>query len=106
MPLVTTTETVDNLDINVELTRKIVVTSGQTLSRGDLVELVSGKAVIFNGNNPYGVMLEDADASAGDIVAVASWKATLKGSEVNFGSGSDSIAVRDALAVNGTFLID
>lgn len=106
MPLETSTEVVDNLDIDVELTRKIVITSGQTLSRGDLVELVTGKAVVFNGNNPYGVMMEDADASGGDITAVASWKAKLKGSEVNFGTGSDTITVRDALAVNGTYLID
>jgi len=106
MPLSTSIETVDNLDIDVSLTRKIVVTSGEVLSRGDLVELVTGKAVIFNGNTPYGVMLEDVDASGGDVVGVASWKAILKGSEVNFGTGSDSITVRDALAVNGTYLID
>jgi hypothetical protein len=106
MGLETTITTVDNLDIDVELTRKIVVTSGQTLSRGDLVELATGKAVAFAGNDPYAVMLEDADASAGDITAVASWKAKLKASEVNFGTGSDSITVRDALAVNGTYLLD
>lgn len=106
MPLLEETETVDNLDVNLELTRKITVTSGQTLQRGDLVELVTGKAVAFAGNNPYAIMLEDADASGGDIVAVASWKGKFLASEVNFGTGSDSITVRDALAVNGSYLID
>lgn len=106
MALVNTIESIDNLDVNVELTRKITVKSGENLTRGDLVELSTGKAVSFAGNDPYAVMLEDVDASAGDVIGVASWRATLKGSEVSFGSGSDSITVRDALAVNGTFLVD
>lgn len=106
MALVTTNETTDNLIVELELTRLITVTSGQTLSRGDLVELVTGKAVAFAGNDAYAVMLEDVDASGGDVVGRASWKAILKASEVDFGSGSDSITVRDALAVNGTYLVD
>ncbi|WBC28543.1 virion structural protein [Thiohalocapsa phage LS06-2018-MD03] len=106
MPLVLETHELDNLVVDLRLARKITVTDGQTLVRGDLVELVAGKAVAFNGNDPYAVMLEDVTASGSDVVAFASWDATLKGSEVDFKSGSDSITVRDALAVNGTYLVD
>ena len=106
MAMQMTEYTVDNLDIQLDLTRKIVVKSGEVLKRGALVELNGGKAIKFAGGNPYAIVLEDVDASTADTTGVVSWKGIFNAAFVDFGTGTDDIATRDALAVNGSYLID
>ena len=56
-------------------------------------------------NEPFTVMAEDVDASAGDVVGWAYEDADLLASEVNFNDGTDA-EVRDALAFKNIFLMD
>lgn len=106
MPLTTVVETIDNLDVSVRKLKKVTVASGQTVSRGDLVMLSSGKVVPFlTTNAPYTVMYENVDASGGDVVGWAYRDADIKASEVNFGTGTDA-EVRDALDAKGIYLMD
>lgn len=109
MALTTTLEPQDNLDVEVRLLKKVTVLSGQTVSRGDLVMLdgvATTKVTPFlTTNDPYTVMYEDVDASAGDVVGYAYRDADIKASEVNFGTGTDA-EVRDALDFKNVFLRD
>jgi len=109
MPLVTVTEQKDNLDIEAggeRLLKTVTVKSGQTVSRGDLVSIATGKVIPFlTTADPYTVMYEDVDASGGDVDGLAYRRADLKASEVNFGTGTDA-EVRDALDAKGIFLRD
>ena len=109
MPLTTTLENQDNLDVEVRLLRKVTVLSGNTVSRGDLVKFdatATTKVVPFTtGADPYTVMYEDVDASAGDVVGYAYRDADIKASEVDFGTGTDA-EVRDALDYKNIFLRD
>jgi len=100
---------VDNLDVEVRLLRQVTVLSGNTVSRGDLVAydgVATTKVVPFlTGEDPYTVMYEDVDASAGDAVGYAYRDAVLKASEVNYGTGSKA-EVLDALDQKNIFLVD
>lgn len=109
MSLVTSDETQDNLDVFVRKLKKVTVLSGNTVSRGELVMLdavATTKVVPFlTSNDPYTVMAEDVDASAGDVVGWAYRDADIKASEVDFGTGTDA-EVRDALDFKNIFLMD
>lgn len=106
MPLTTVLETQDNLDVEVRLLKTVTVTSGQTVARGDLVSITTGKVIPFlTSADPYTVMYEDVDASGGDVDGLAYRSADIKASEVNFGTGSDA-EVRDALDFKNIFLRD
>lgn len=109
MPLTSVPEVQDNLDVEVRKLKQVTVLSGQTVSRGDLVMLdavATTKVTPFlTTNDPYTVMYEDVDASAGDTVGWAYRDADIKASEVNFGTGTDA-EVRDALDFKNIFLMD
>jgi len=109
MPLVTTNEVQDNLDVEVRKLRRVTVLSGSSVSRGDVVKYDTDnptKVVPFTtGSDPYTVMVEDVDASGGDVVGLAYRDADIKASEVNFFDGSDA-EVRDALDAKNIFLMD
>jgi len=106
MALDTVLETQDNLVVDARLYKQVTVVSGQTLSRGDLVMLSTGKVTVFvTTNDPYTVMAEDVDASGGDVVGYAFRSADIKASEVDFGNGTDA-EVRDALDFKGIYLRD
>lgn len=106
MPLVSVNEVQDNLDVDVDLLKKVIVKSGNTVARGELVMLSTGKVVPFlTSNDPYTVMAEAVDASLGDVVGWAYREAKLKASEVDFGTGTDA-EVRDALDFKNIYLID
>jgi len=109
MALVTTVESIDNLDVEVRKVKKVTVLAGNTVSRGDLVrfdDTATTKVVPFaTGKVPYTVMVEDVDASAGDVVGLAYRDADIKASEVNFFDGTDA-EVRDALDAKSIFLMD
>lgn len=106
MPVVTAVETIDNLDVSVRKLKLVTVKSGETVSRGDLVSLSTGKVIPFlTTATPYTVMYEDVDASAGDVVGYAYRDADIKASEVNFGTGTDA-EVRDALDAISIYLMD
>jgi len=109
MPLTTVLEPQDNLDVEVELLKKVTVLSGQNLQRGDLVcfdAVATTKVIKFTtGSAPYTIMQEDVDATAGDKVGLAYRHAYLKASEVDFGTGTDA-EVRDALDTKGIYLMD
>lgn len=106
MALTTVQETIDNLDVDVRLLKKVTVASGNSVSRGDLVSLSAGKVIPFlTTADPYTVMYEDVDASGGDVVGLAYRSADIKASEVDFGTGTDA-EVRDALDTIGIYLID
>ena len=106
MALVKVDETIDNLDVDVELTKYVDVASG-TLSRGDLIHLDSAtkSAVKFaTGKEPYSIMLEDVDATGGATTGKCARAGQFKASEVDFGTG-DLEEVRDALDAKGIFLV-
>ena len=109
MPLVTTVEEQDNLDVQVRKVRKVVVLAGNVVKRGDVVKYDADnptKVVPFaTGGDPYTVMAEDVDASGGDSVGLAYRDADIKASEVNFFDGTDA-EVRDALDAKNIFLMD
>lgn len=108
MALEKTTIVKDNLEVNVgnQLSKVVTVKSGESVSRGDLVSLDTGKVVPFlTTATPYAVMQEDVDATAGDVDGLAFRRADLLASEVNFGTGTDA-EVRDALDAIGIFLRD
>lgn len=98
----------DNLEVNIgnQLLKTVIVKSGKTVVRGDLVSLATGKVIPFlTGATPYTIMAEDVDASAGDKTGYAFRRADLLASEVNFGTGTDA-EVRNALDAIGIFLRD
>lgn len=109
MALEQTVQTVDNLDVEVRKLKTVTVLAGSSVSRGDLVRLddtATTKVVPFaTGKAPYTVMVEDVDASAGDVVGLAYRDADIKASEVNFFDGTD-VEVRDALDAKSIFLMD
>lgn len=198
MPLVSTVENIDNLDVEVRLLRNVTVISGQSLRRGELVKLTghflaatavadsgntgnatiagevandtakagtykiealtattfkvidpdglsldatatagsaysdqigftitagatpmvagdfytmavarqAGKVTSFTtGSEPFTVMYDEVDASAGDVTGKAYMDADIKASEVDFGTGTDA-EVRDTLADKNIFLRD
>jgi hypothetical protein len=110
MSLATVNEVQDNLDVDVRLLKPVTVLSGQNLARGALVKfdaVATTKVVSFtNGADPYTVMYEAVDATGGDKVGLAYRAADIKASEVNFGTGADTAAVRDALDAKGIYLRD
>lgn len=98
----------DNLEVDVgnQLKKNVVVTSGNSVLRGDLVSLATGKVIPFlTGATPYTIMAEDVDATAGDVSGLAYRRADLLASEVNFGTGTDD-EVRDTLDSVSIFLRD
>jgi len=106
MPLVEQVEPQDNLDVEVRLLKTVTVASGNSVSRGDLVSIATGKVIPFlTTADPYTVMYEDVDASAGDVDGLAYRSADIKASEVDFGTGTDA-EVRDALDFKGIYLRD
>lgn len=109
MALVSTTQTTDNLDVEIELVKNVTVLTGNTVSRGDLVrydDIATTKVVGFlTTKTPLTIMLEDVDASGGDAVGKALRLGKVKASEVNFGTGTDA-EVREALDALGIYLID
>jgi hypothetical protein len=106
MALETVNYPIDNLDVVVRKLKKVTVTSGSSVSRGDLVMITAGKVLPFlTTNDPYTVMAEDVDATLGDKVGLAYRDADLKASEVDFGTGTLA-EVRDALDFKNIFLMD
>jgi len=106
MALITAQQAIDNLDVEVRLLKKVTVKSGNSVSRGDLVSLSTGKVIPFlTTADPYTVMYEDVDATSADSIGLAYRVADIKSSEVNFGTGTDA-EVRDALDTIGIYLID
>ena len=109
MGLETRVENQDNLDVEVRLLKNVTVKSGEDLKRGDLVKLdatETTKVVKFTtGSDPYTVMYDDVDATAGDVAGNAYRDADIKASEVNFNDGTDA-EVRDALDFKNIFLRD
>jgi len=97
----------DNLVASDEIILKeVTVTSGSSLSRGDAVELVSGKVIQLTTTKIlYGVMAEDVDASAGDVVGKMFYTGNLVGSEINFGTGTQSEHQEQARSI-GIILVD
>ena len=109
MPLVTTTEEQDNLDVEVRKVRKVTVLAGNAVSRGDVIQYdatETTKVVPFEtGGDAYTVMIEDVDATDGDVVGLAYRDADIKASEVNFFDGTDA-EVRDTLDSKNIFLME
>lgn len=65
-----------------------------------------GKVTSFTtGSEPFTVMYDTVDASAGDVIGKAYMDADIKASEVDFGTGTDA-EVRDTLADKNIFLRD
>lgn len=111
MPTVTATTTKDNLEVNVQLAKQVTVLSGQTLSRGDLVRYdgtATTKVIVQDATagTSITVMLEDVDATAGDVVGLAMRRGEIKASAVAFGGLADGQAVRDVLDAKGIYLVD
>lgn len=102
-------EILDNLDVSVRKLKQVIVLTGNTVVRGELVrydDVATTKVVGFLiGKVPYTVMYEDVDASAGDVVGWAYRDADIKATEVDFGTGTDA-EVRDALDAKSIFLMD
>lgn len=77
---------------------------------GDVFTIVvtkgAGKVISFlTTAEPFTVMAEDIDASAGDVVGLAYRDATLKASEVDYGTGTRA-EVQDALDFKNVFIVD
>ena len=109
MALILGTSNEDNLEVETRKLKKVTVLSGQTLSRGDMIRYdgtATTKVIAFDGTAPISVMAEDVDASAGDVVGLAFRDADINASVVDFGTGADSQAVRDALDAKSIFLMD
>lgn len=109
MAVDTVVETQDNLDVDVRLLKDVTVLSGQSVLRGELVMLdavaTTKVTAYLTTKDPYTVMYEDVDASAGDVVGKAYRSADIKATEVDFGTGTDA-EVRDALDFKGIYLRD
>jgi len=106
MPLTTGEQPIDNLDVSVRKLKKVTVTSGESVARGELVMNTAGKMMPYlTTNDPYTVMYEAVDASAGDVVGWAYRDADILASEVDFGTGTDA-EVRDAMDTLGIYLMD
>jgi|GEM_PF-6779173 len=86
--------------------REEIVASGQTLKRGDVVKLNSGKLEkIATGDTPYAVMADDVDASSGDKPGTVFYSGhALVEDELDYGTGSAD-EFRDALRQRGIILV-
>lgn len=86
--------------------------SGQVLARGTLVGKItaSGKLTISTSaatdgsQNPVGILLDDYDASAGDVNVGIYVKGEFNQNAVIFGTGQTAAGVADALRDLGIYL--
>ncbi|MBP0492175.1 head decoration protein [Roseomonas indoligenes] len=95
------------------VTENMVLLSGQNLKRGTIVGRItaSGKATISaaaasDGSQvPYGILLDDYDATAGDLGGCGVMvKGEFNDNAVIFGAGHTVLTVHDALRDGGIFL--
>lgn len=95
------------------VTENMVLAQGQTLQRGTLVGRItaSGKATIATAaasdgsQNPYGILLDDYDASAADLGGCGVMvKGEFNDHALILGTGLTVLSVHDALRSNGIFL--
>lgn len=95
------------------LSRQITLISGQTLTRGTVLGLItaSGKytkslSASSDGSQvPDLILAEDCDASGGDKVTVAYYQATVNESALTLGSAHTPASIREGLRVKGIQLV-
>lgn len=91
--------------------------SGQVLERGALLGKISasganlGKlkqcdsAASDGSEEPYGVLVDDADASSGDMVIDVYLTGTFNGAKIGTVTGDDIDDFKDRLRVHGIFVV-
>lgn len=110
----TETYTPDNLiagDFPI-VTKQVTVNNGQNLQRGALLGriTVSGNvnlslAAAGDGSeDPYAILAENVDASAGDKVGTAYLTGEFNEDAITFGTGHDAASVEDLLRVYQIYL--
>lgn len=93
--------------------RKITLINGQNLSRGALLGKItaSGKynlslsTAADGSETPDLILAEDADASGGDVVAVAYSRGDFDENAVTFGAAHTADSVRETLRGKGIVLV-
>lgn len=95
------------------VTENMVLLAGQVLNRGTLIGRItaSGKATIATAaatdgsQNPYGILLDYYDATAGDLGGCGVMvKGEFNDNAVIFGAGHTVLTVHDALRDAGIYL--
>ena len=94
------------------VTRPVTVASGNNLKRGALVgKITASKKVVLSlsaasdgSEKPYGVLMEDVDATDGDKAGRVYRLAGIDETLVTFGAGHTADTVRDELDAQGLHL--
>lgn len=100
-------------DANVT-TRKIIILSGQNLVAGAVLGkitasskyILSLSAASDGSQTPDMVLAQDANASGGDIEAIAYETAPVVGSALTIGTGHTITSIREGLRVKGIIIDD
>lgn len=95
-------------------TKMITVASGQVQPRGALMGKVTadGKYILSlsaaadGSEDPELILVEDVDATGGDVVAEAYVAGDFNSNAMTFGTGHTAASVRDGLAARSIYLND
>ncbi len=95
------------------LTRQITLLSGQNLQRGAILGKItaSGKYTLSasaagNGSEiPDAILVQNVDASGGDVVTLAYFSGRFNESKVTLGTGHTANSVREGLRVKNIHLL-
>ena len=94
------------------ITEKVTVLTGQTLTAGSVVGLVtaSGKAKLLDSASAdgseafYGVLMDDVDASAADVEAMVYIKAHVRSDRLTLGGSTTVADIKADARTNGIYI--